>query len=167
MSEDLPAPIFPAGGSNNPVDPSPTPGVPSFVMTVGTDNQFEIIPQADLSTIITMGNTTTVDEVYFNGGIRYNTKTISDAGGPSYTLEKDDYFVVFTSNTYTTCVVPLASTRDGKTFIIARRYTGGSGLNIVTSGTDTFDGNTTIMTLPVSGIQTQIISDGVLTWNSM
>jgi hypothetical protein len=146
-------------------DPSPTPGEPSFTVTTGDSTQFEITVQNDDSTHITLGSTDTPNDIYLNGGLRYNITTKSDTG-TSYTLTDNDCVVLFTSATYTSCTVPAAATRTGKVYIIIRNFGGDNTFTVNRTGSDTFDGETSYP-LPAGGTRVYLISDGISSWSSL
>jgi flagellar basal body rod protein FlgG len=160
--ETLPPYTSLGGSATTPSDPTPVVGQSSYNITIGSTTQMDMTPQSDGSVRISLGSNSSSNEIFLNGGIRYNVTTKSDTG-TSYTITDNDYMIIFTSATYTSVVVPVSLSRTGKVYVIIRRF---GNFLVTPSGGDNFDGIGTL-SLPETGTRVQIIADGISAWNTL
>lgn len=101
--------------------------------------------------------------IKFNSGICNKWEQINDSG-TNYQLTDANYAVEIISATYTTVTLPEAN-KSGCEFIVARAFPEGSGtLYVVTQGSDTIDGDSSIE-LPFEDSRIKVISNGVGEWS--
>lgn len=163
MSSEAPLPVPQPNpvNSNVNVDVPPVVGTPAYEVNVGGTPQIQITPQAG-TTVITLGASSTGNDIYLNGGVRYNMNNLT-AMNASYAVSDNDYLINVSSSTYSSLQLPAAATRAGKVFIITRKFGGPSPLVLSPNGADTLDGETSV-SMPDLNFKVQIMSDGVNTW---
>lgn len=161
MSESLPLTqgISASSGSTN-VDVPAVPGQTAYEVVVGGAPQIEVATTLT-NTIVTLGNTSTPNEIHLNGGVRYNVLILDDSK-TSYTISDNDFIIIVDSPTYTSIKVPSASGRAGKAYQIVRRFGGPTILSVSSVVSDTFDGDTDIDLIGEGN--TQIVCTGTSNW---
>jgi hypothetical protein len=127
---------------------------------------------ADATTITTDANIiplTTATDTLGSETIRFNSiygggisGTVTINTGATLTLDSTHYFLRQTtaSSTYT---IPLAALHDGRTYHITNEIASGT-VTINRSGSDTFDGNTTTISLSSQYDHVSLISNGHKIW---
>jgi hypothetical protein len=158
MSEGLPMPTAIIVPSENIYVPDSS----DFTVNVNSSDEFIIKPNAD-GAVIEIGGNTSSNNIFLNGGIQYNITKLDNDESSSYAISDNDYMILVSNSSYKTLTLPSAKSRDGKSFIIARKFGGDTSLNVIAYGTDLIDGGSSI-NLPVDGVRIQLISDGVDTW---
>lgn len=110
---------------------------------------------------INIGQIGVPDQIRLNGSIGFQYNNISSALG-TLTLNADYYFVEISNSGTNIVSLPLASTAEGRYYIISKGFSDGT-LQIIPNISDTIDGNASI-TLRVLNQRIKIISNGTNKW---
>tara|TARA_R100000231_G_scaffold117654_1_gene87827 strand:+ start:4654 stop:5163 length:510 start_codon:yes stop_codon:yes gene_type:complete len=114
----------------------------------------KIYPQVGSTENVTVNNLTVL------GGVNYNVQTITSGK----TLDTDDHVIFTNFSTETTVTLPLASTYEGKEYIIRARHNSEKCV-LQRSGSDTIDDGGSETSIDINADKSRtLISDGISTW---